>query len=53
MQMIEVARMIEALKALGLTGDEINDFILYIEKGEPQYMLKNIRNENKDEKKED
>ena len=52
MQMIEVARMIEGLKALGLTGDEINDFILYIEKGEEQYKPKNIRNE-KQEKKED
>ncbi|MCR5098941.1 MAG: hypothetical protein K6B14_08335 [Lachnospiraceae bacterium] len=52
MPIIEVARMIEALKALGLTGDEINDFILFIGKGEPQYMPKNIRNENNNEKEE-
>ena len=45
MQMVEVARMIEALRALGLTGDEVNDFILYIERGDEKYFPKNIRNE--------
>ena len=54
MQMAEVARLIEALRALGLTGDEVNDFLLYVGKGDEGYKPKNIRGDNiNPEKKED
>jgi hypothetical protein len=40
MNMSEVARLILGLRSRGWTGDEINDFILWIETGEDQYKPK-------------
>lgn len=37
MTMTENARLVLGLRAMGLTGDEIADFILWIESGEEQY----------------
>lgn len=35
--MTENARLVLGLRAMGLSGDEIADFILWIESGEEQY----------------
>ena len=40
MQMTEVARLIEGLRAAGWDEKKINDFFLYIETGEEQYKPK-------------
>ena len=40
MNMTEVARLLLGLRAAGWTDTEINDFVLYIETGEEQYMPK-------------
>ena len=40
MNMTEVARLLLGLRAAGWTEKEINDFMLYIESGEEQYMPK-------------
>lgn len=40
MNMTEVARLLIGLRAAGWTDTEINDFVLYIETGEDQYMPK-------------
>ena len=37
MTMAENARFVPGLRAMGLTGDEIADFILWIASGEEQY----------------
>lgn len=37
MNMQEASRIIEGLRAAGWTEKAINDFILYVEKGEEQY----------------
>jgi len=38
--MAEVARLLLGLRAAGWSETKINDFILYIETGEEQYMPK-------------
>ena len=38
MNMTEVARFILGLRAAGWSEKEINDFMLYIESGQEQYM---------------
>ena len=40
MNMSETARLIIGLRAAGWDEKSINDFILYIEKGEDQYRTK-------------
>lgn len=40
MNMSEVARLILGLRAKGWTGNQIDDFILWIETGEEQYKPK-------------
>ena len=40
MNMQEAARLILGLRAAGWSEKAINDFMLYIESGEPQYMPK-------------
>lgn len=37
MQMIEVARLIEGLRAAGWSEKKINDFLLFIETGKEEY----------------
>lgn len=34
MNMQEMARLIEGLRAIGLSGDEVADFLLWIESGD-------------------
>lgn len=43
MNMSEAARLILGLRAAGWTEKDINDFILYIETGEEQYMPKETK----------
>ena len=45
MTMQEVARFILWLQAKGWTGDEINQFMLYIESGEEKYFPKEEKEE--------
>lgn len=40
MQMTEVARLIEGLRAAGWDEKKINDFLLYIETGKDEYKPK-------------
>lgn len=40
MNMTEIARLLLGLRAAGWSEKEINDFVLYIESGEEQYMPK-------------
>lgn len=40
MNMTENSRFIKGLRAAGWTEKEINDFMLYIESGEEEYMPK-------------
>ena len=40
MTMTEIARLITGLRKVGLSGDEINDFLIYIESGDEQYAPK-------------
>ncbi|MBR1478364.1 MAG: hypothetical protein IJ608_10430 [Lachnospiraceae bacterium] len=42
MNMQEVSRLILGLRELGLSGDEINDFLLYIESGDENYKPKEM-----------
>ncbi|MDE6710053.1 MAG: hypothetical protein K2J76_06160 [Oscillospiraceae bacterium] len=47
MNMQEAARLILGLRAAGWSEKAINDFMLYIESGEAQYMPKaDSKNEN-------
>ena len=41
MNMQEVSRLILWLQAAGWTGEQINQFILYIESGDAKYFPKN------------
>lgn len=41
MNMTEVARLILGLRAAGWSEEKINNFILFIETGEPQYRPDN------------
>ena len=50
MTMEENARLVLGLRTMGLTGDEIADFILWIESGEEQYKP-HPRDEAETEKK--
>lgn len=43
MTMTEMSRLIEGLRLLGLSGDELADFLLWIENGDPQYKPKPIK----------
>ncbi|MBR2214463.1 MAG: hypothetical protein IJ849_01735 [Selenomonadaceae bacterium] len=42
----EVTRIIKALRQLGLTGDEITDFLMYVESGDEEYKPKARYREN-------
>ena len=44
MTMTEMSRLIEGLRLLGLTGDELGDFLMWVENGDPKYKPKSIRN---------
>ena len=41
----ENKRLILGLRELGLTGDEVTDFILWLESGEEKYKPKPLKNE--------
>ncbi len=43
MNMQEVARLIEGLRELGLTGDEVTDFLLWIETGDKTKLPKKAK----------
>ena len=49
MNMQEMARLIEGLRALGLNGDELADFLLWVESGDKSKLPKR---EKKDTQKE-
>ena len=38
--MTEIARLITGLRKAGWSGDEINDFLIYIESGDEKYEPK-------------
>ena len=40
MTMTEITRLITGLRKIGLSGDEINDFLIYIESGDVKYEPK-------------
>lgn len=43
MTMEENKRLILGLRELGLTGDEVTDFILWLESGDEQYKPKPLK----------
>ena len=49
MNMTENSRFIKGLRAAGWTEKEINDFMLYIESGEEEYMPKPRLRKEKEE----
>ena len=40
MTMQEMSRLILGLRDLGLSGDDVNDFLLYVESGDENYKPK-------------
>ena len=48
MNMQEVTRLIQGLRALGISAEDINEFILWMESGDGEHLPKR---ENKEEKK--
>lgn len=44
MEGTEISRIILGLRAIGLSGDEINDFMIYIATGDKEYLPKENKN---------
>ena len=49
MNMTEISRLLLGLRSLGMSGDEINDFLLYIESGDEAYKPRKKEPEKEEE----
>lgn len=47
MTMQEMTRFIKGLRKMGLSEKAINDFLIYIESGEPEYEPKPLEEQDK------
>ena len=53
MNMQEMARLIEGLRAIGLDGDELADFLLWVESGDKTKLPKRAKKETQKEAKKE